>query len=155
MGGALYWNDFLNLAKAAGFTDPRLVEDRPIAMTDPVMADKVGAIRFFSATYRLWKLEGLESHCEDYGQAVIYQGGIVHSEELFRLDKHHLMEKGRLFPVCGNTYRMLKESRFSPHFQFLGNTERHFGIFDGCGTAMPFSTGLNSGQSSAVGGGCC
>ncbi|MGC1953024.1 MAG: methyltransferase domain-containing protein [Gammaproteobacteria bacterium] len=155
LGGALYWNDFLNLAKAAGFTDPRLVDDRPIAMTDPAIADKVGAIRFYSATYRLFKLQGLESHCEDYGQAVIYQGGIPHSEQLFRLDKHHLMEKGRLFPVCGNTYRMLKESRFAPHFQFFGNTDTHFGIFDGCGTAMPFSTGSNSGQSSAVGGNCC
>ena len=30
LGGALYWNDFIRLAKRAGFNDPRLVEDRPL-----------------------------------------------------------------------------------------------------------------------------
>ncbi len=155
MGGALYWNDFLSLAKAAGFTDPRLVEDRPIAVTDPGVRNKVGTIRFYSATYRLFKLEGLESHCENYGQAVIYQGEVIHNEHLFRLDKHHLIEKGRIFPVCGNTYRMLRETRFAPHFEFLGNTDTHFGIFDGCGTAIPFATQPSSTQSGTDGSGCC
>lgn len=155
LGGALYWNDFLNLAKAAGFTDPRLVEDRPIALTDPAVADRVGAIRFYSATYRLFKLDGLESHCENYGQALIYRGDVPHNEQLFRLDKHHLIEKGRIIPVCGNTYRMLQESRFAPHFDFLGNTDTHFGIFDGCGTLMPFSA-EPSGPGQRLGeGGCC
>lgn len=154
LGGALYWNDFLGLAKAAGFTDPLLVEDRPIALTDPAIEKKVGAIRFYSATYRLFKLEGLESHCEDYGQAVIYRGGVPHNEQLFRLDKHHLIEKGRIFPVCGNTYRTLKESRFAPYFEFLGNTDTHFGIFDGCGTFMPFSAEPSSGQRLGEGS-CC
>ncbi len=32
LSGALYWNDFLNLAKQAGFADPRLVEDHPITI---------------------------------------------------------------------------------------------------------------------------
>ena len=30
LGGALYWNDFLPMAKQAGFLDPRLVTSRPI-----------------------------------------------------------------------------------------------------------------------------
>ena len=30
LAGALYWNDFLSLAKAASFGDPRLVSDRPL-----------------------------------------------------------------------------------------------------------------------------
>ncbi len=34
LGGALYWNDFLPLAKQAGFLDPRLVASRPIEITD-------------------------------------------------------------------------------------------------------------------------
>ena len=33
--------------------------------------------RFFSATYRLFKLDGLEPQCEDYGQAVSYRGTIA------------------------------------------------------------------------------
>lgn len=47
LGGALYWNDFLRLARAAGFTDPRLVEDRPISVGDPRLAARVEPIRFF------------------------------------------------------------------------------------------------------------
>jgi arsenite methyltransferase len=155
LGGALYWNDFLGLAKAAGFTDPRLVEDRPLALTDSTIQAKVGTVRFYSATYRLFKLTGLKHHCEDYGQAVIYRGGVPRSEHLFRLDKHHLFEQGRIFPVCGNTYRMLSETRFTAFFDFYGNTDRHYGIFAGCGTVMPFSTDRETNNWRQEAGGCC
>ena len=150
LSGALYWNDFLNLAQSAGFRDPRLVEDRPLAVLNHEIQDKIGHISFFSATYRLFKLDGLESHCEDYGQAVIYRGGIEHSENRFLLDKHHLIEKGKIFPVCGNSYRMLHETRFRPYFDFFGNRETHYGIFADCGTRMPFDIGTASTAS-----GCC
>ena len=36
---------------------------------------KLDAARFYSATYRLFNIAGLEARCEDYGQAVIYRGG--------------------------------------------------------------------------------
>jgi arsenite methyltransferase len=75
LGGALYWNDFLPMAKRAGFLDPRLVTSRPLEISDPVLAAKLGATRFYSATYRLFKLPALEPACEDYGQAVVYRGG--------------------------------------------------------------------------------
>lgn len=138
LAGALYWNDFLSLSKAAGFADPRLVTSRPIAIGEPAIARAVGAARFFSATYRLFKIDGLESACEDYGQAVIYRGGIPHAEATFVLDGHHVLERGRVFPVCGNTFLMLGASRFARHFTFIGDTSTHYGIFPGCGTAMPF-----------------
>ncbi|MFZ0791910.1 MAG: methyltransferase domain-containing protein, partial [Chromatiaceae bacterium] len=107
LGGALYWNDFLGLARRQGFTDPRLVEDRPIVVADPALAARTEGIGFYSATYRLFKLDGLEPDCEDYGQAVVYRGGIPGHEQRFVLDKHHAIEAGRVFPVCGNTRRML------------------------------------------------
>ena len=153
LSGALYWNDFHNLAKAAGFADPRLVEDRPLAIDNEEIAEKLDPIRFFSATYRLFKLDALETHCEDYGQAVRYRGGIPHHENRFLLDKHHAIEKGRIFPVCGNTWRMLHDTRFAPFFEFYGDFSRHYGIFDGCGTALPFddSDNVSGGES----GGCC
>jgi hypothetical protein len=34
---------------------------------------------------------------------------------------------------------MLADTRFADHFDFFGDWQNHFGIFDGCGTAMPFS----------------
>ena len=154
LSGALYWNDFLNLAKKVGFNDPRLVEDRPLDIGNDEVQAKIGHIDFFSATYRLFKLEGLESHCEDYGQAVRYKGGIADSEYAFLLDKHHLIEKGKLFPVCGNTYRMLNESRFAPYFEFFGDTSTHFGIFADCGTSIPFDLGTGA-SGSGNSGGCC
>ncbi|WP_419812174.1 methyltransferase domain-containing protein [Bacterioplanoides sp.] len=138
LGGALYWNDFERLAIEAGFVDPRLVEDRPLEITDPALAAITENIRFYSATYRLFNIDGLESSCEDYGQAVIYRGGIEHSPHTFMLDKHHIIEAGKIFPVCGNTWMMLKNSRFAEHFEFIGNFERHFGLFEGCGSGMPF-----------------
>lgn len=141
LGGALYWNDFLRLARATGFIDPRLVEDHPIAVTDPALAIKTGAIRFYSATYRLFSISGLEDACEDHGQAVIYRGSIAQHADRFVLDKHHDIETGKVFPVCGNTYRMLRESRFAPHFEFIGDFSRHFGLFAGCGGGLPFDVG--------------
>jgi SAM-dependent methyltransferase len=138
LGGALYWNDFLHLARRCGFADPRLVEDRPVAVTDPALAARVGNTRFFSATWRLFKLDGLEPECEDYGQAVIYKGGIPTQEARFVLDKHHAIEAGRVFPVCGNTWRMLAETRFAPNFEFIGDFSRHHGLFAGCGGGLPF-----------------
>jgi hypothetical protein len=136
LGGALYWNDFLQLAKRQGFTDPRLVEDRPLEVTDPALAAKLGNIRFFSATYRLFKLEGLENDCEDYGQAVVYRGTVPNCPQGFSLDSHHYIETGRVFPVCGNTWRMLQHTRFAEHFDFIGDFSRHYGIFEGCGVAL-------------------
>lgn len=138
LGGALYWNDFEHLARRHGFSDPRLVEDRPISVDEPALADKLGDARFFSATYRLFKLDGLEPACEDYGQAVIYLGSIPGAAHAFALDKHHRIETGRVLPVCGNTWRMLKDTRFAPHFQFIGDFSRHFGLFEGCGGRLPF-----------------
>jgi hypothetical protein len=37
----------------------------------------------------------------------------------------HSIESGQLFPVCGNTYRMLQQTRFAPHFEFIGAFDRH------------------------------
>ncbi len=153
MSGALYWNDFHNLAKTCGFADPRLVEDRPLGLNNASVIERIGHINFYSATYRLFKIDDLEPACEDYGQAVKYLGGVEDQEQLFILDKHHHIEKGRLFPVCGNTYRMLNDSRFRDHFEFYGNWDQHFGIFTGCGSELPYDINLESGQSDS--GGCC
>ncbi|MGY0218826.1 methyltransferase domain-containing protein [Endozoicomonadaceae bacterium StTr2] len=153
LSGALYWNDFLNLAKKAGFADPRLVEDRPITIDNSAIEEKVGHIRFFSATYRLFKLEELESHCEEYGQAVIYKGTIDHHPEVFELDGHHAIERGKVFPVCGNTWRMLHDTRFKDHFEFIGSFDTHYGIFAGCGHDLPFLSATAEVAGSS--GGCC
>jgi arsenite methyltransferase len=153
LGGALYWNDFHNLARTCDVGDPRLVEDSPIAVTDPAIAARVGDIEFFSATYRLFKLDELEPACEDYGQAVIYRGTLPGQPHTFVLDKHHAIERGRVFPVCGNTWRMLHDTRFGPHFEFIGDFSRHFGIFEGCGSSLPYDHA--AGGAAPIPSSCC
>lgn len=138
LGGALYWNDFLTLAKKAGFADPRLVESRPLALDAGPIKERAGHIGFYSATYRLFKLAELEPACEDYGQAVRYKGTIEDAPKSFSLDGHHLFETGRVKTVCGNTVLMLEKTRLARHFEFIGDTKTHFGIFPGCGTNLPF-----------------
>ncbi len=152
LSGALYWNDFITLAKKSGFLDPRLVEDRPLQIENHDIAALLGDIAFYSATYRLFKLDNLESACEDYGQAVVYKGTIPHHPHRFVLDKHHHIPQGKMFPVCGNTWKMLKETRFSEHFTFYGDMQQHFGIFADCGTDIPFDQKDNDTSSKS---GCC
>ena len=151
LGGALYWNDFLPIAQAAGFLDPRLITSRPIAITNEAVKQKLGAAKFFSATCRLFKLDGLETACEDYGQAVIYKGTVAEQPNAFELDGHHFIERGKIFPICGNTWRMLADTRFRPHFDFVGDFLMHYGIFAGCGNSLPYASTDTPKTSS----GCC
>ncbi|TVP52007.1 MAG: methyltransferase domain-containing protein [Halomonadaceae bacterium] len=160
LSGALYWNDFENLSRRAGFADPRLVEDRVLTIENPGIEAKLAPARFFSATYRLFKLDALEPACEDYGQAVIYKGTLAEHPQVFHLDKHHAIEKGRVFPVCGNTWQMLADTRFAEHFTFIGDFSTHYGIFAGCGTDLPFAgtttpATATAADTSGGGGSCC
>ena len=252
LSGALYWNDFLRLARECGFTDPRQVSSHPITIGNPAVQEAVdrhmpnsnsngGSSLFYSATYRLFKIAHLEPDCEDYGQAVQYlgnmpapmpmprlhvpvplpiplatsmavteggnsatssasssnngsvenaaeavtvevetaaEGGTIHTTTAplpsppqqrqqkaapmlpsFDLDGHHHFPAGKVMPVCGNTFRMLHQTRFRPHFNFYGGDfAQHFGIFEGCGKNMPFATtssSSSSSSSSCAGGSCC
>jgi len=138
LSGALYWNDFLHIARGAGFADPRLVEGRVLSIAEPEIAARVAPIRFYSATYRLFKLPDMEVGCEDYGQAVVYLGTVpMHAAE-WTLDADHRFPAGRVVPVCGNTYRMLAESRFASHFALYAGGGRHLGLFEGGGSGRPF-----------------
>lgn len=160
LSGALYWNDFENMARKVGFTDPRLVEDAPITVQNAEVERTISEsgndeLEFYSATYRLWKLE-LEPHCEDYGQAVIYKGTMDRYPSGWLLDKHHYFESGKIHPVCGNTYNMLHKTRLKEHFDFIGTWDNHYGIFEGCGSSIPYDDpkASSSGKGAATGG-CC
>ena len=164
LSGALYWNDFENMARKVGFADPRLVEDAPItiknAEVERTIFESGNELEFYSATYRLWKLD-LEPDCEDYGQAVIYKGktccgGMDRYPSGWLLDKHHYFEAGKIHPVCGNTYKMLHETRLKEYFDFIGTWDTHYGIFEGCGSSIPYTTDSDepSGKGASTSG-CC
>ncbi len=155
LSGALYWNDFQNLGKDCGFADPRLVESRRLEINNADIEAKLGNARFYSATYRLFNIDELEPACEDYGQAVIYQGSLADHPNGFRLDEHHYIETGKVFPVCGNTWLMLERSRFREHFRFIGDFSTHYGIFPGCGLSLPFRDDTEDAPAESQQGSCC
>jgi SAM-dependent methyltransferase len=101
-----------------------------------------------SVTVRAFKLGSLEDRCEDYGQVVRYRGSINGSKNALQLDDHHLFEKDRQVPVCGNTAAMLSETRLAVHFDVTGDRGTHFGLFD-CADRP-----IDSGRDAAVTG-CC
>lgn len=41
------------------------------------------------------------------------------------------------------------------HFDFVGDFSRHYGIFEGCGTTIPYSQPTDAGSATKGGGGCC
>jgi ubiquinone/menaquinone biosynthesis C-methylase UbiE len=150
LSGALYWNDFLRISKKVGFTDPRSMKNNPITIENKEVEARCGDIKFFSVTYRLMKIDGLEDECEDFGQAVAYKGGIPNVDSSYDLDDHHNFPIGKIMPVCGNTYLMLEATRFKKYFDFYGTWDTHYGVFEGCGGSMPFSV---DGEGSEEG--CC
>lgn len=156
LSGALYWNDFLQLARKCGFIDPRLVESSVITVENKELEKEIERvtgerINFYSATYRLFKLPSglLEQDCENYGQSVIYNGGIQNNEEEWSLDNHHTFKKNESVAICGNTFNMLKYSRFRKYFSFKGDMLKHYGIFPDCGKNIPFANDCSSFS------GCC
>jgi arsenite methyltransferase len=152
LSGALYWNDFLEIARRAGFRSPRLVDDRSVVVEDEELASRLGPIRFCSATCRLFKLPELEPTSEDYGQQVRYRGTIEHGSERFVLDQADVFESGQSVPVSGNTASILSLSRFAPHFELIGDRATHVGAFvnDSSAAAPSFCV-----EQDAASSGCC
>mmetsp|Transcript_45874 Transcript_45874/g.111750 ORF Transcript_45874/g.111750 Transcript_45874/m.111750 type:complete len:373 (+) Transcript_45874:82-1200(+) len=136
IAGALYVKDFERIARAAGFDDPRVLSIAPIEVEDYELRKITGQAKFFSITYRLFKLPGLlETLCEDYGQAVKYKGTIEGSEDAYTLDNGHTFEAGKLALVCGNSAAMCGEQGvcwLSKHFEIIGDRSTHYGLFP-CG----------------------
>ena len=131
LGGAMYIEDFRRMLVRLGCDDYRFTANSTLALHDPEIARKAGLIDFYSMTVRAFKLD-LEDRCEDYGQAARYLGTITDSENAFVLDDHHTFETGKVEPVCGNTAAMLSQTRYGKHFEIVGDTTNHYGIFD-CG----------------------
>ncbi|NND55108.1 MAG: methyltransferase domain-containing protein [Gammaproteobacteria bacterium] len=151
LSGALYWNDFYGLAAAAGFAAPRLVESEQLSIDDEAVAVKTGEIRFCSATFRLFSLHDAESAAENYGQQAVYRGTVAESPDALRLDQHFRFEAGTPTPVCGNTARIIEQSRFSAHFDILGSRCCHLGAFEGIYQNDVFANPATK----AASGGCC
>jgi hypothetical protein len=70
-----------------GFTNPRIVSQTPLTVEDKELAKVVGDAKFYSITYRLFKIDDLEDREEDYGQQAIYLGSIPDDANAYLLDE--------------------------------------------------------------------
>ncbi|MEE4184714.1 MAG: methyltransferase domain-containing protein [Gammaproteobacteria bacterium] len=145
LAGALYYRDFKGLATAAGFATPRLAEAEPVSVTDPELATRLGRVKFCSATYRLFKVAEPDAGAEDFGQRAIYHGTIPRHAEHWQLDAETGFAAGAETPVSRNTAALLRQSRFAPHFDLLGDDGSHLGAFGDNLTELPFSVRARSG----------
>ncbi len=149
LGGALYWKDFERISRKVGFSDPRVASKRTVEISNEEIRGLVGNVTFYSITYRLWKLAGIEDACEDYGHVAIYRGGIPESPFKFALDAAHVFEIDKPERVCGNTALMLSQTRFKDYFQVTGDFGKHFGEFNNCSTIQQQRDDVQRGSS------CC
>lgn len=146
LSGALYIEDFRRMLLRVGCPDFRIVTEHKIELEDPEIEHKVGMINFRSLTIRAFKLDSLEDKCEDYGQVATYLGTIPESPHRFVLDDHHIFQKGKPMPVCGNSASMVQDTRYGKYFRVEGDRSVHYGEFD-CNPASN-----SSGDTSQ---GCC
>jgi len=141
LGGALYRNDFVKLCKEIGFMCPRVLTSKPIDIMNEELQEKVGNVKFYSITFRLFKLKSLDPYEEDYGQIATYKGTIPCCAHGVILDELHAFETKRPTPVSGNTASIVGNSWLSKHFVVVGDKSTHFGEFGLPITVLPPSTG--------------
>ncbi|WP_416776531.1 methyltransferase domain-containing protein [Xenorhabdus budapestensis] len=152
IGDALYFEDFIHLARQAGFLDVRVTAKTLKTISNPIIEAKLRGARLYSITLRLFKMD-LEGSCEDYGQVAIYKGNLPEAPDRFMLDIGHYFETGRAVPVCRNTADMIKKSRYSVLFDVIGEGLRHYGSFQ-CGTYQQPVFSIESSASDRASCGC-
>lgn len=128
LGGAMYTEDFRRMLRKIGCLDYRVMSQSRVSLDDPSVEKKAGMIDFYSMTVRAFKCD-FEDICEDYGHVAAYKGTINEAPHAFRLDDHHLFRTGLPERVCGNTFKMLAETRWAAHFDFSGDFSTHYGAF--------------------------
>lgn len=129
LAGAMYTEDFRRLMNKLGILDFRATQKGIIELQDADIMQQAGMIDFYSITIRAFKCD-FEDICENYGHVAFYKGSIAHSPHQFMLDDHHIFTNGLPMTICGNTAKMLTETRYSEHFDVIGDFSTHYGIFD-------------------------
>ena len=129
LGGALYIEDFRRILRNIGILDHRVIAKNQLSLNNDDIQRKVGMVDFYSMPVRSFKCD-FEDICENFGHVAYYKGSIPEFPHGFTLDDHHYFQTGIPVPVCGNTSKMLSESRFGEHFDLLGTFSTHYGPFE-------------------------
>lgn len=124
IGGALWWEDLVQLAEEVGFSRPRLVTASIITVDNKELLDILGDFKFISATYRLFKVGKGSSNTS----RVIYNGGITGVENCFPFDCQYTFKAGDVVQVDGDLAKILNSSRFAEDFTFQPQGEGQCGL---------------------------
>ncbi len=149
LGGALYWNDFLAMAKRAGFLDPLLVISKPLDITNEAMKRKLGQAKFVSLIQARWARSGLRR----LRAGRDLQGQLARPARRVRARRPSSHREGQGLPRVRQYLAHARRHALAPHFDFMGDFGTHYGIFPDCGTSIPFAT--TTFAASKSGGSCC
>ncbi|MEO1066938.1 MAG: methyltransferase domain-containing protein [Pseudomonadota bacterium] len=114
LSGALFWEDFNTLAVEAGFAIPRIVDARPLAISNARVAEKLGNLEFASVTYRLFKPQDVEGTRD--AMRATYHGTIEHHADALAFDRGHVFRTSEAVVIDGATAALIASSRLGQHF---------------------------------------
>ncbi|KAJ2693024.1 hypothetical protein H4R19_006062, partial [Coemansia spiralis] len=118
IGGALPVDEFEQMAMSVGFARPRVESVGHIAIQDTELKALVGSTKFFSITYRLFKVEDEKGAANaDGGLAATYLGTIAGHEERYVLDVDNVFAAGAATAVSSSTAAILSTSWLSRFFE--------------------------------------
>lgn len=115
VSGALHWKELNEISAQVGFETPRIYTAHAFDITKEELKKVVGDAEFVSVTYRLFKLD--KSKCETEDKQIIYDGQILGCEDELKFDYKLSFTAQKPVTVEKDTYNLIKQSRFSPHFE--------------------------------------
>ena len=131
LGGAVTEAFFADAAMRAGFAQPLQVTKREIEVHDPELKALLGAARFYSVTYRLFKLKPPSStpgHPKPSEGAVVrYMGGYEGQEEEYTLAEGVVFPKGKFKGTwkgvrSGDVAAILHRTWLSKYFEVFADS---------------------------------
>ncbi|KAJ1957571.1 Dicer-like protein 1 [Linderina pennispora] len=120
LAGALYTKEFESIAQTIGFARPRILAISHIEVHDAELKALVKNIKFYSITYRLFKVAENDQKEIARGQTATYLGTIAGHEDKYELDVDNVFARSVPVKVSANTAEILAKSWLSPFFAIEG-----------------------------------
>ncbi|KAJ2824415.1 hypothetical protein IWW50_003341 [Coemansia erecta] len=153
IGGALFAEEFEQMAVDIGFARPRVLSVGHIAINDPELLALVGDARFFSITYRLFKVQD-RVEIDEGGFVAEYLGTIEGHEDKYKLDVDHVFTKGVSVCVDAATAAVLS-STWLARFFVVSKVQSADGFEPAVSTTSTESLMDQAYKASSSSSGCC
>ncbi|KAJ1860896.1 hypothetical protein LPJ73_001189 [Coemansia sp. RSA 2703] len=154
IGGALFYEEFEQMAEHVGFARPRVLAISHIEIHDAELKQLVGDVKFYSITYRLFKLPKTHIAAEGPSNAT-YLGAIEGHADKYELDIDNNFKTNVPTPVSADTAHIIAHSWISKFFTLktsIDNTQQP-GARSSTGVLM--QSAYDEEQKSGGSSGCC